>query len=79
VVLVRWDDARTALPVQVSGVQKGIYMTAAGVAATLLGSTIAALAFLVALPGDRPLLQRIRNEGLHAQILRRFSVSTALS
>jgi hypothetical protein len=56
--------------------QTDIYVATAGVAATLLGFTIAALAFLVALPEDRPLLQRIRDEGLHAEILRRFSVST---
>jgi hypothetical protein len=75
-VLAIWGDARTSLPVQVSGAQKDIYIASAGIGATLLGFTMAALAFLVALPEDRPLLQRIRREGQHAKILRRFAMST---
>lgn len=77
VVLSIWDGARTSLPIQVSGAQKDIYITSVGVGATMLGFTLAALSFLVALPEDRPLLQRIRDEGLHGKVLRSFAVSAA--
>lgn len=72
-LLVLSSDVRTSLPVQVSGEQKDLYILCAGLATTLLGFNLAALTFLVALPEDRPLLQRIRGEGHHAEILRRFS------
>src|SRR4051794_32423537 len=71
-VLYFWPAARTSLPVQVSGAQTNIYITMVGVSGTLLGFTLAGLAILLALPEDRPLLKRIRNEGLHGEILRRL-------
>jgi hypothetical protein len=73
VLLVLLDGLRTSLPVQVSGEQKDLYILFAGLSTTLLGFNLAALTFLVSLPEDRPLLQRIRNEGHHAEILRRFA------
>jgi hypothetical protein len=73
VALALFEGLRTSLPVQVSGEQKDIYILFAGLGTTLLGFNLAALTFLVALPEDRPLLRRIRAEGHHAEILRRFS------
>jgi hypothetical protein len=67
---------RVSLPGQVSGAQSDIYAAVAGAAGTLLGFSLAALAFLVALPQEAPLLRRLRDQGTHDAILRYFASAT---
>jgi hypothetical protein len=56
---------REALPHEVSGGQTPFYAAVAGVAGALLGLLVAAITFLAGLPGDRPLLKRLK--GLDSQ------------
>jgi hypothetical protein len=66
---------RVTLPEQVSAAQTTIYGSVVATAGTLLGFSLAALAFLVALPHDAPLLERMRAQGTHEQLLCWFAAA----
>jgi hypothetical protein len=56
-----FEEVRTTIPLQVSGVQDTLYATSAQVGATLLGFLIAVITLLAVLPNG-PLVQRLREQ-----------------
>lgn len=61
------------LPERISGRQTTLYSTMAEVGATIVGFSITGVAILAALPSDRPLVARLRQQGLLANAARDVS------
>jgi uncharacterized integral membrane protein len=70
VLLVFSVSLRESLPLQLSADQDTFYSTTASVGATLLGFLIAVVALLAVLPDDRPLIRKIRSQGLLRRTVR---------